>query len=68
MYAPEPGNGVGDPVQVAKDSIEFAKAKVHDIVIVDTAGRLGIDQELMRQARTSATPSAPTRSSSSSTR
>lgn len=39
VYAPEPGNGVGDPVQVAKDSIEFAKAKVHDIVIVDTAGR-----------------------------
>ncbi|APS18908.1 signal recognition particle protein [Streptomyces parvus] len=50
VYAPEPGNGVGDPVQVAKDSIEFAKAKVHDIVIVDTAGRLGIDQELMQQA------------------
>ncbi|MEV0012333.1 signal recognition particle protein [Streptomyces sp. NPDC051840] len=50
VYAPEPGNGVGDPVQVAKDSIEFAKAKVHDIVIVDTAGRLGIDEELMRQA------------------
>ncbi|MEU6941955.1 hypothetical protein ABZ943_35535, partial [Streptomyces rubiginosohelvolus] len=34
--------------QVAKDSIEFAKAKVHDIVIVDTAGRLGIDQEPTR--------------------
>ncbi|WP_306339602.1 signal recognition particle protein [Streptomyces sp. AS13] len=50
VYAPEPGNGVGDPVRVAKDSVEFAKAKVHDIVIVDTAGRLGIDQELMRQA------------------
>ncbi|MFI7098315.1 signal recognition particle protein [Streptomyces sp. NPDC050161] len=50
IYAPEPGNGVGDPVQVAKDSIEFAKTKVHDIVIVDTAGRLGIDQELMQQA------------------
>ncbi|MFE2055564.1 signal recognition particle protein [Streptomyces sp. NPDC059446] len=50
VYAPEPGNGVGDPVKVAKDSIEFAKAKVHDIVIVDTAGRLGIDEELMRQA------------------
>lgn len=50
VYAPEPGNGVGDPVAVAKDSIEFAKSKVHDIVIVDTAGRLGIDEELMRQA------------------
>src|SRR5690242_6992147 len=50
VYAPQPGNGVGDPVQVAKDSIEFAKSKVHDIVIVDTAGRLGIDAELMQQA------------------
>ncbi|MEU7043053.1 signal recognition particle protein [Streptomyces varsoviensis] len=50
IYAPEPGNGVGDPVKVAQDSIEFAKSKQHDIVIVDTAGRLGIDQELMRQA------------------
>jgi signal recognition particle subunit SRP54 len=50
VFAPEPGNGVGDPVKVAKDSIEFAKAKVHDVVIVDTAGRLGIDQELMKQA------------------
>jgi signal recognition particle subunit SRP54 len=50
VYAPEPGNGVGDPVKVAKDSIEFAKTKQYDVVIVDTAGRLGIDQELMRQA------------------
>lgn len=50
VYAPEPGNGVGDPVKVAKDSIEHARAKQFDVVVVDTAGRLGIDQELMRQA------------------
>ncbi|WP_407549724.1 signal recognition particle protein [Streptomyces sp. Pv4-95] len=50
IYAPEPGNGVGDPVKVAQDSIEFARGKQHDVVIVDTAGRLGIDQELMQQA------------------
>jgi signal recognition particle subunit SRP54 len=50
VYAPEPGNGVGDPVKVAKDSIDYARTKVHDIVIVDTAGRLGIDQEMMQQA------------------
>ncbi|MFD9423105.1 MULTISPECIES: signal recognition particle protein [unclassified Streptomyces] len=50
VYAPEPGNGVGDPVQVAKDSIEFARSKQYDVVVVDTAGRLGIDQELMREA------------------
>ena len=50
VYAPEPGNGVGDPVKVARDSIEFARAKAHDVVVVDTAGRLGIDQVLMKQA------------------
>jgi len=49
-YAPEPGNGVGDPVDVARRSIEEAKRTQHDIVIVDTAGRLGVDEEMMRQA------------------
>jgi signal recognition particle subunit SRP54 len=50
VYAPEPGNGVGDPVAVARDSIEHAKRAMRDIVIVDTAGRLGIDTEMMAQA------------------
>ncbi|MDI6097640.1 signal recognition particle protein [Actinoplanes sp. NEAU-A12] len=50
VYAPEPGNGVGDPVKVARDSIEHAKRAAKDIVIVDTAGRLGIDAEMMQQA------------------
>ena len=50
VYAPEPGNGVGDPVKVAKDSIEFAQRAQHDFVVVDTAGRLGIDAEMMQQA------------------
>ena len=50
VFAPEPGNGVGNPVAVAKAGIEFASAKLHDIVIVDTAGRLGVDAELMQQA------------------
>jgi signal recognition particle subunit SRP54 len=50
VFAPEPGNGVGNPVKVAKDSIAFAKTKQYDTVIVDTAGRLGIDDELMKQA------------------
>ncbi|BFV57136.1 signal recognition particle protein [Kitasatospora sp. CMC57] len=50
FYGPQPGNGVGDPVQVARDSIEYAKQKQYDVVIVDTAGRLGIDAELMQQA------------------
>ncbi|MDI5968483.1 signal recognition particle protein [Streptomyces sp. SL13] len=50
VYAPEPGNGVGDPVKVAEDSIGYARTKQFDVVVVDTAGRLGIDEELMRQA------------------
>jgi len=50
VYAPEPGNGVGNPVKVAKDAVTFATQKQHDVVIVDTAGRLGVDTELMKQA------------------
>jgi signal recognition particle subunit SRP54 len=50
VFAPEPGNGVGDPVQVARDSIDYARSKLYDVVIVDTAGRLGIDAEMMQQA------------------
>ena len=50
IYAPEPGNGVGDPVKVSRDGVEYARRQQHDIVIVDTAGRLGVDAELMKQA------------------
>ncbi|MEU4803478.1 signal recognition particle protein [Actinosynnema sp. NPDC023587] len=50
VFAPEPGNGVGDPVDVARRGIEEAKRAQHDVVVVDTAGRLGVDEEMMRQA------------------
>ncbi|WP_127782721.1 signal recognition particle protein [Rhodococcus sp. X156] len=50
VFAPEPGNGVGDPVDVARRGIADARARQYDVVIVDTAGRLGIDSELMQQA------------------
>ena len=49
--APEPGNGVGDPVLVAMNGVSTAQFQQHDVVIVDTAGRLGIDEEMMEQAR-----------------
>ena len=49
VFAPEPGNGVGDPVRVARDAVEHAKVHLNDIVIVDTAGRLAIDADLMDQ-------------------
>ncbi len=50
VYAPQPGNGVGDPIAVARDSIDEARRRQHNIVIIDTAGRLGVDAELMAQA------------------
>jgi len=49
VFAPQPGNGVGDPVVVAADGVKFAKDKLHNFVIIDTAGRLGVDKELMQE-------------------
>ncbi|MBQ0121781.1 MAG: signal recognition particle protein [Bacteroidales bacterium] len=43
--------GATDPVAVALNAIEQAKAEGHDVVIVDTAGRQSIDEELMVQIR-----------------
>lgn len=64
IFAPEPGASIdsaddsgegtrsfGDPVAVARAAVEEARRAQHDVVIVDTAGRLGIDQTLMDQAR-----------------
>ncbi|WP_129783577.1 signal recognition particle protein [Promicromonospora panici] len=62
VFAPHPGNTseaddpaadaplIGDPVGVARDGVAYAKERQHDVVIVDTAGRLGIDEVLMQQA------------------
>ncbi|AHI23098.1 signal recognition particle protein [Corynebacterium vitaeruminis] len=61
-FAPDPGTSIdslehemgsshGDPVAVARAGIEEARRQQRDVVIVDTAGRLGIDEVLMTQAR-----------------
>ncbi len=50
VWAPSPGNGVGDPVEVARTGLATARTRMYDVVIVDTAGRLGIDTEMMTQA------------------
>jgi signal recognition particle subunit SRP54 len=60
VFAPHPGVSpsganleamkAGDPVAVAAAGLAEARAKHFDVVIVDTAGRLGIDEELMNQA------------------
>ncbi|MBO4431147.1 MAG: signal recognition particle protein [Bacteroidaceae bacterium] len=41
--------GATDPIAVAQHAIQEAKAKNYDVVIVDTAGRQSIDEELMQQ-------------------
>ena len=40
-----------DPVKIAKESVKYAKDYGHDIVILDTAGRLHIDTELMDELK-----------------
>jgi len=65
VFAPERGNvagydagaesgdgtrSFGDPVTVSRQGMVEARAKQHDVVIVDTAGRLAIDENLMQQA------------------
>ena len=65
VFAPERGNmsghdvvgadgmgtrSFGDPVAVAEAGIQHACAKLYDVVIVDTAGRLAVDADLMAQA------------------
>ena len=57
VYAPHPGVAgedevpTGDPVAVAVGGVATARSRQHDVVIIDTAGRLGVDAELMAQAR-----------------
>ena len=59
VFAPHPGtsagpesadSGPGDPVAVAAAGLAEARAKLFDVVVIDTAGRLGIDDVLMAQA------------------
>jgi signal recognition particle subunit SRP54 len=65
VFAPERGNvyghdavgstgegttSYGDPVAVADAGVQHACAKLYDVVIIDTAGRLAVDADLMKQA------------------
>jgi signal recognition particle subunit SRP54 len=57
VFAPHPGATAagttataGDPVAVARQGVAHAREKQHDVVVIDTAGRLGVDVEMMRQA------------------
>ena len=65
VFAPERGNvgghdavgasgegtrSFGDPVEVSRAGVREAERRQHDVVIVDTAGRLAVDADLMQQA------------------
>lgn len=41
--------GAKDPVKIAKNAIKHAKAQGHNVVIIDTAGRLAIDELMMNE-------------------
>jgi len=41
--------GQKDPEKIAKSAIKYAKSNGHDLVIIDTAGRLAIDEQMMNE-------------------
>ena len=43
--------GKGNPVEIAKNSLNYAKENKYDYVLIDTAGRLHIDEELMQELK-----------------
>ena len=43
--------GTQDPVKTVQEAVEHARYYGRDVLIIDTAGRLGVDEELMKQAR-----------------
>lgn len=43
--------GLGDPIDIAKAGVEHARRHGNDLVLIDTAGRLHVDEELMQQLK-----------------
>ena len=46
-----PASGNDKPAAIAKAALEFARTHYHEVLIVDTAGRLGIDEAMMNEIR-----------------
>ena len=44
-----PSNAQQQPVTIAQDAVTWARTHYHDVLIVDTAGRLGIDEAMMKE-------------------
>ena len=49
LHLPVFERGQQDPVQTAKEAVEYARSHMLDLVIVDTAGRLHIDEDMMQE-------------------
>lgn len=43
--------GIGNPVEIAKNAVEYATKNGFDYILIDTAGRLHIDEELMNELK-----------------
>ncbi len=51
VNVPVYAEGIGDPVRIAKKGVQAAAEQNADVVIIDTAGRLHIDQAMMQEAK-----------------
>ncbi|HIQ90960.1 MAG TPA: signal recognition particle protein [Candidatus Coprosoma intestinipullorum] len=49
LNIPVYSEGQGDPVEIAKNAVEYAKNNGYNYVLIDTAGRLHIDEGLMEE-------------------
>jgi len=49
VYQPTGESSIGGEVAICKEAVQFARSGFYDLVILDTAGRLHIDDELMAQ-------------------
>ena len=51
LNIPVYSEGKGDPVSIAKNAISYANENKYDYILIDTAGRLHIDEELMNELK-----------------
>src|SRR6202453_587823 len=55
-----PGTGTDKPVEIVRGAVREAKLSAYDVILVDTAGRLHIDDQLMSELSTLKTELSPT--------
>ena len=53
-------DGSKDPVKIAKNAVEYAKKNLYDVVFIDTAGRLQIDEVMMEELQKIKKETSPT--------